>query len=192
MCPWAVFFYCLDSSFWPVLFNCGMAWSFQNTYSCSWLIWCFICFKLFLDGPFGEGHQDWYRYEVSVLIGGGIGVTPFASILKDIVHKSSIGISLQCRKVGFFWCITGVIWFSVNSLRVLLTLYLHDSYFYIFFAVVCWFSFQNQLLPKIFQEHYHGIKWFGSLSWYCQHHLNNLLAYIIVNKTKVISPRHNW
>jgi predicted ferric reductase len=35
-----------------------------------------------LDGPYGEGHQDWHRFEVSVLVGGGIGVTPFASILR--------------------------------------------------------------------------------------------------------------
>jgi predicted ferric reductase len=40
--------------------------------------------KIYLDGPYGEGHQDWWRYEVSILVGGGIGVTPFASILKGI------------------------------------------------------------------------------------------------------------
>ncbi|XP_060604820.1 dual oxidase 1-like [Ruditapes philippinarum] len=59
--------------------------------------------KLLLDGPFGEGHQDWYRYEVSVLIGGGIGVTPFASILKDIVHKSQMDVTIRCKKVYFLW-----------------------------------------------------------------------------------------
>ncbi|XP_063956076.1 dual oxidase 2-like isoform X4 [Lytechinus pictus] len=59
--------------------------------------------KLFLDGPYGEGHQDWYQYEVAVLVGGGIGVTPFASILKDIVNKSSIGARLTCKKVYFIW-----------------------------------------------------------------------------------------
>ncbi|KAK3606296.1 hypothetical protein CHS0354_037972 [Potamilus streckersoni] len=58
---------------------------------------------LFLDGPFGEGHQDWYRFPVSVLIGGGIGVTPFASILKDIAHKSKIGTRFPCAKVYFLW-----------------------------------------------------------------------------------------
>ncbi|KAK3099000.1 hypothetical protein FSP39_025146 [Pinctada imbricata] len=60
--------------------------------------------KLFLDGPFGEGHQDWYKYPVSVLVGGGIGVTPFASILKDIVHKvSHFNSSFTCKKVYFLW-----------------------------------------------------------------------------------------
>ena len=55
--------------------------------------------KLLLDGPFGEGHQDWYRFDVSILVGGGIGVTPFASILKELVHRFSIGGRIQSRKV---------------------------------------------------------------------------------------------
>ncbi|CAB1322602.1 unnamed protein product [Coregonus sp. 'balchen'] len=54
---------------------------------------------LYLDGPFGEGHQEWTDFEVSVLVGGGIGVTPFASILKDLVFKSSVKFKIQCRKV---------------------------------------------------------------------------------------------
>ncbi|KAM9496643.1 dual oxidase 1 [Clarias gariepinus] len=59
--------------------------------------------KLYLDGPFGEGHQEWKDFEVSVLVGGGIGVTPFASILKDIVFKSSAKLKVQCKKVYFIW-----------------------------------------------------------------------------------------
>ncbi|XP_076806582.1 dual oxidase 2-like [Clavelina lepadiformis] len=58
--------------------------------------------KLYLEGPFGEGHQDWDKYDVSVLIGGGIGVTPFASILKELSdphHKHGI----SCKKVYFIW-----------------------------------------------------------------------------------------
>uniref|UniRef100_A0AAY4B5T7 NAD(P)H oxidase (H2O2-forming) n=1 Tax=Denticeps clupeoides TaxID=299321 RepID=A0AAY4B5T7_9TELE len=59
--------------------------------------------KLYLDGPFGEGHQEWTDFEVSVLVGGGIGVTPFASILKDLVFKSSVKCKVQCKKVYFIW-----------------------------------------------------------------------------------------
>ncbi|TSM52321.1 Dual oxidase 2 [Bagarius yarrelli] len=59
--------------------------------------------KLYLDGPFGEGHQEWKDFEVSVLVGGGIGVTPFASILKDLVFKSSAKLKVQCKKVYFIW-----------------------------------------------------------------------------------------
>lgn len=35
-----------------------------------------------------------------MLVGGGIGVTPFASILKDLVFKSSLGSQMLCKKVG--------------------------------------------------------------------------------------------
>ncbi|KAM4608065.1 dual oxidase 2-like, partial [Discoglossus pictus] len=59
--------------------------------------------KLYLDGPFGEGHQEWNKFEVSVLVGGGIGVTPFASILKDLVFKSSANLRIHCKKVYFIW-----------------------------------------------------------------------------------------
>ncbi|KFO29689.1 Dual oxidase 1 [Fukomys damarensis] len=55
--------------------------------------------KLYLDGPFGEGHQEWHKFEVSVLVGGGIGVTPFASILKDLVFKSSYICERHFQKV---------------------------------------------------------------------------------------------
>uniref|UniRef100_A0A4W4EYL4 NAD(P)H oxidase (H2O2-forming) n=1 Tax=Electrophorus electricus TaxID=8005 RepID=A0A4W4EYL4_ELEEL len=58
---------------------------------------------IYLDGPFGEGHQEWKDFEVSVLVGGGIGVTPFASILKDLVFKSSVKLKVQCKKVYFIW-----------------------------------------------------------------------------------------
>jgi predicted ferric reductase len=58
-----------------------------------------------LDGPYGESHQDWNTYDVSVLVGGGIGVTPFASILKDIVFnanaKANFSNSIRCKKVQF-------------------------------------------------------------------------------------------
>lgn len=37
---------------------------------------------------------------MAILVGGGIGVTPFASILKDIVHKSKIAdLRFPCKKV---------------------------------------------------------------------------------------------
>lgn len=63
------------------------------------IFYLFIYLQLYLDGPFGEGHQDWYNCDVAVLVGGGIGVTPFASILKDIAFRSKSGMKLTCKKV---------------------------------------------------------------------------------------------
>ena len=42
-----------------------------------------------IEGPFGGGNQDWYKFEVAVMIGAGIGVTPYASILNDLVFGTS-------------------------------------------------------------------------------------------------------
>lgn len=61
---------------------------------------CLSVRQIYLDGPYGEGHQDWYRYDVAVLVGGGIGVTPFASILKDLAFSSTSGRKIQCQKVS--------------------------------------------------------------------------------------------
>ncbi|XP_005869953.1 PREDICTED: NADPH oxidase 1 isoform X3 [Myotis brandtii] len=43
--------------------------------------------RIEVDGPFGTASEDVFQYEVAMLIGAGIGVTPFASILKSIWYK---------------------------------------------------------------------------------------------------------
>ncbi|KAK7265862.1 hypothetical protein RJT34_33486 [Clitoria ternatea] len=43
------------------------------------------CPKLYIDGPYGSPSQDHVKYDILVLIGLGIGATPFISILKDVV-----------------------------------------------------------------------------------------------------------
>ena len=43
--------------------------------------------EIFVDGPFGSPSSNIYRAEHAVLIGTGIGVTPFASILQSIMHR---------------------------------------------------------------------------------------------------------
>jgi NAD(P)H-flavin reductase len=40
--------------------------------------------RVMVDGPFGSASEDVFKFEVSVLVGAGIGVTPFASVLKSI------------------------------------------------------------------------------------------------------------
>ena len=37
-----------------------------------------------MDGPFGTASEDVFDYEVDILVAAGIGVTPFASVLKDV------------------------------------------------------------------------------------------------------------
>ncbi len=58
-----------------------------------------------MQGPFGGGNQDWYKFEVAVMIGAGIGVTPYASILNDLVFGTSTNrySGVACKKVYFLW-----------------------------------------------------------------------------------------
>ncbi|CAG2256555.1 CYBB [Mytilus edulis] len=44
-------------------------------------------FWLAVDGPFGTATEDIFWYEVDVFVAAGIGVTPFASILKHIRYQ---------------------------------------------------------------------------------------------------------
>ncbi|RKP11573.1 NADPH oxidase B [Piptocephalis cylindrospora] len=63
-----------------------------------------------IDGPFGSASQDVFKYEVITLFAAGIGVTPFASILKSIWYRihypdgsGSMGRSMRLKKVHFYW-----------------------------------------------------------------------------------------
>lgn len=60
--------------------------------------------KLGVDGPFGTASEDVFDYEVAMLVGAGIGVTPFASILKSIWYKfKQSDPKLRTRKIYFYW-----------------------------------------------------------------------------------------
>ncbi|KAF8560294.1 hypothetical protein OG21DRAFT_1473741 [Imleria badia] len=56
-----------------------------------------------LDGPYGAPAEDVFDNEVAVLIGAGIGVTPFISILKHICYRQKKGDLGSLRRVEFFW-----------------------------------------------------------------------------------------
>ncbi|XP_071919153.1 respiratory burst oxidase homolog protein A-like [Coffea arabica] len=43
--------------------------------------------KLLIDGPYGAPAQDYWKYDVLLLVGLGIGATPFISILKDLLNN---------------------------------------------------------------------------------------------------------
>lgn len=56
-----------------------------------------------IDGPYGAPAEDVFNSEVAVLVGAGIGVTPFASILKHIWYRQKRGRLGALRRVEFFW-----------------------------------------------------------------------------------------
>ncbi|KAK5630506.1 hypothetical protein RRF57_006221 [Xylaria bambusicola] len=57
-----------------------------------------------IDGPYGAPAEDVFDNEIAVLIGTGIGVTPWASILKNIWHlRNSPNPPARLRRVEFIW-----------------------------------------------------------------------------------------
>jgi len=64
--------------------------------------------RVMVDGPFGSASEDFLKYETVLLVGAGIGVTPFASILKSIWYRmNNFNSSKHTRlsKVYFTWVI---------------------------------------------------------------------------------------
>ncbi|XP_049683544.1 NADPH oxidase 1 isoform X2 [Accipiter gentilis] len=60
--------------------------------------------RIEVDGPFGTASEDVFQYEVAMLVGAGIGVTPFASILKSIWYKfQQADQTLKTKKIYFYW-----------------------------------------------------------------------------------------
>lgn len=57
-----------------------------------------------IDGPYGAPAEDVFDNEIAVLVGTGIGVTPWASILKNIWHqRNSPDPPPRLRRVEFIW-----------------------------------------------------------------------------------------
>ncbi|KAJ7148748.1 NADPH oxidase [Mycena crocata] len=64
--------------------------------------------RIMVDGPFGTSSEDFLNYETVMLVSAGIGVTPFASILKSIWYRMnnlSQGTRTRLSKVYFTWVI---------------------------------------------------------------------------------------
>ncbi|XP_042390155.1 respiratory burst oxidase homolog protein C-like [Zingiber officinale] len=79
--------------------------------------------RVLIDGPYGAPAQDYKKYKVVLLVGLGIGATPFISIVKDIVNNmkeldsltpdeeagdgppqsSSASTSFKTRRAYFYW-----------------------------------------------------------------------------------------
>merc|ERR1712002_954221 len=58
--------------------------------------------EVYIDGPFGSPSSNIYRAEHAVLVGTGIGITPFASILQSIMHRY-MKIKQSCPSCNYKW-----------------------------------------------------------------------------------------
>jgi NADPH oxidase 1 len=69
-----------------------------------------------IDGPYGAPAEDVFDNEVAILIGTGVGVTPWASILKNIWHiRNGPNPPKRLKRVEFIWVckdVTSFEWFQ--------------------------------------------------------------------------------
>ena len=57
-----------------------------------------------VDGPYGSGSDRTDEYNTVMLVGTGIGVTPFASVMKSLkIRQEREGSSVRPNKVYFYW-----------------------------------------------------------------------------------------
>lgn len=56
-----------------------------------------------IDGPYGAASEDVFDFKVLMLCAGGIGVTPFGSILKHIRFQIEESKNIKVEKVYFYW-----------------------------------------------------------------------------------------
>ncbi len=54
-------------------------------------------------GPYGTPSNRIFKAKHAILIGAGIGVTPFASILRSILHRRLAKEPMKLERVHFFW-----------------------------------------------------------------------------------------
>eukprot|EP00051_Salpingoeca_urceolata_P032663 m.16775 g.16775 ORF g.16775 m.16775 type:complete len:672 (+) comp5330_c0_seq1:154-2169(+) len=66
--------------------------------------------RLAIDGPFGTCSEDAARFHAAVLVGAGIGVTPYASLLNQMYFRVSNPTAYpadKLKKVYFYWICPG-------------------------------------------------------------------------------------
>ncbi|GMH43662.1 hypothetical protein BSKO_11584 [Bryopsis sp. KO-2023] len=82
--------------------------------------------KVYVDGPYGAPAQDYEQYRVLLLVGAGIGITPFASMLRNMLNqfeehrcmhcgKVTLNDSFKIRKIYFYWVVRdpqSAMWFN--------------------------------------------------------------------------------
>ncbi|XP_046849727.1 NADPH oxidase 5-like [Xenia sp. Carnegie-2017] len=108
---------------------------------------------IYLNGPYGTPSTDFSEAEHAVLISCGIGVTPFASILKTIMLRYQHA-SHSCPKCSFSW--VGKVPFSLRKLQKVDFFWINrDQYsFEWFLSLLKELEVQQSEHEGVFSEHF--------------------------------------
>ncbi|KAL7138908.1 hypothetical protein ABFS83_09G014800 [Erythranthe nasuta] len=64
-----------------------------------------VCIQIATEGPYGPASLDFLRYDNLLLVAGGIGITPFLSILREISSNSSNGRNRYPERIQLIYTI---------------------------------------------------------------------------------------
>ncbi len=56
-----------------------------------------------IDGPHGAPAENYNRYEHVIFVAGGVGATPFSSILIGLLYMLKKGETMKHKSITFFW-----------------------------------------------------------------------------------------
>lgn len=69
---------------------------------------CPLPFRVFAEGPYGPEQDYFLGYKTLVLVAGGVGITPFLAVLRDLLchHQAGFGSAAGLpTKVHLIWCV---------------------------------------------------------------------------------------
>ncbi|KAL3680615.1 hypothetical protein R1sor_023571 [Riccia sorocarpa] len=61
--------------------------------------------KIFAEGPYGPESDYFLRYKTLVLVAGGVGITPFMAIIRDLLCRYKNGQESLPENVELIWCV---------------------------------------------------------------------------------------
>ncbi|TIB04742.1 hypothetical protein E3P92_03307 [Wallemia ichthyophaga] len=97
--------------------------------------------KFLVDGPYGAPADHALKQEVVVLVGAGIGVTPFASILKSLWYRNANDQLGTLKRVEFYWICReteSLIWFKKLLIAIEEGQQMHSSFISINIYLTRW------------------------------------------------------
>ena len=68
---------------------------------------CAFSNLLFAEGPYGDASEFFLKYDALLLVAGGIGITPFIAILRDIFHRYQANERGLPKSIQLIWAMKG-------------------------------------------------------------------------------------
>ncbi len=67
--------------------------------------------KFLIDGPFPSPLESIFQHKIVICVAGGVGITPFVSVLNELLHK----LRKEPSRIHLTWIVTHleqILWFS--------------------------------------------------------------------------------